>query len=142
MSGITDFSKAKVGDRFFSRFIQQWGTITDIRQNTFLAKMDNNIQISFYINGRFHKYNVIQDAIWAEQKPEDDWSILPEMPKRMVKKKVDGWVNIIKNEIGHIYPGSIIHETIEKAKEHQAYHALGEPLFISYEYEEYEVEED
>lgn len=130
-TGITDFSKARVGDKVFSRFCQQWGIIIDMRQNTFLAKMDNNIQISFHINGRFHEYNAIQDAIWAEQKPEDDWSILPEMPKRMVKKKVEGWVNVSDN----------LYDSKEHALKYQSPVTLGEPLFISHEYEIEEVEE-
>lgn len=135
---ITDFSKAKVGDRVFDRFRQEWGKIVEV----YPLKNDYPISVEFKggstedytINGMEWDCYKIPGLVWAEQKPEDDWSVLPEMPKRMVKKKIEGWINI--------YPSRAMGglcKTRNHAISRRMDNHLGEPLFISHEYE---IEED
>lgn len=131
----TDFSKAKIGDKVADRFRQKNGIIEDInrRDDTYpiSVRFEDRKRASYMTDGRVDERHAIPALVWAMQKPEDDWSILPEMSKRMVKKKVEGWINI--------YPTDVAYKDKETAISRRYSNHLGEPLFISHEYE---VEED
>jgi len=141
----TDFSKARIGDKVADRFMQKWGIIDGIYKND-VSRIHVNFggKILYYMkDGRISEDHTIPALVWDMQKPEDDWSILPEMPKRTVKKKIEGWINVYPKaeyNYGDLFTlGDVIHKTKEKALKSRTVDALGEPLFISHEYE---VEED
>jgi len=96
----TDFSKAKIGDKVFDRFRQEWGVITSIDTGytypiTVVYSRDDEGYTKF---GFVLEEHAMPALVWGQQTPAEDWNELPEMPKRIVKRKVEGYVNVYPNE--------------------------------------------
>jgi len=95
---LTDFSKAKINDKVFDRFQQEWGIIDSIFKNDCFGICVNfgaGKGYFFYMeDGRISNNHAIPALVWDMQKPEDDWSILPEMPKRIIKKTIEECINV------------------------------------------------
>ncbi len=66
-----------------------------------------------------------QQFFWAPPQQIE----VPPRPKRMVKKKVEGWINLYVHTL---------HDMREDAIDNRALEYLGDPIFIRHEYEEEE----
>lgn len=92
----TGFSKAKIGDRVFDRFRQEWGVINGVyKESTYAVEVDflENME-EYLIDGRLEKDHSIPALVWDSQVPERNWAVLPEMPKKIVTKRVKGYLNV------------------------------------------------
>lgn len=127
----TTFENARVGDRVWD-FGLGWGNIATVE-----AVKSCDTQVSVTIDVQFDcreciTYNVqgvfvsVRTLFWDEIKFE-----APPRPKRMVKKVVEGWVNIYADGTS-----ACIYETkVEADKGSSGGRRLGGPLFICHEYE-------
>lgn len=86
---MEDFKDAKVGDKVWS-FRNGWGVIdyVDAEEELALRVDFKDVRNWYDLKGREHALSN-QVLFWDEIKYE-----IPERPKRMVKKKYRGWLNI------------------------------------------------
>lgn len=131
---MSDFSKAKVGDKVYS-LLYGYGTI-DYIDTSYTAlyplKIIFNTQpnkFGFNYEGKCFPDQVIKDLYW--DKPT---IIEPEAPKRMIKKSITAYVNITKS--GAIYTHSCLKNAQLNANNIVRYDAIAVPLLVEYEVEE------
>jgi len=131
----TDFSKARVGDKVFDRFRQEWGVIDGIYK-----EYDHAIEVDFLgdmeeylIDGRLEKEHHVPALVWGKQ-TATEWcgGVLPEMPRRIVKSKINGYLNI--------YPDGL--HKFHLSKEAADYGAASDRITCLTVSGEYEIEED
>jgi hypothetical protein len=128
----TTFENCRVGDIVWS-ITQGRGKIVNIQDICsdfpICVLFDNGNSLTYTLGGLWQSTE-LQSLFWDEVK-----ITAPPKPKRMVKKVVEGWVNIYTKKYrngcfcGDIYPSQ------ESAIEGAANDSIGKPLFIYYEYE-------
>ena len=111
---IERFKDAKVGDRVWS-YRWGWGKVIKIRP---INSTEYPILVEFNVNdrhqvdtytfsGRDYIQHIHPSLFW------DEIAIIsPPKPKRMVKKKIEGWVNVHKDGLF----GLRIHDNEDKAR--------------------------
>jgi len=125
----TTFESAKVGDWVWSS-TQGWGSVIDNHDGTTypirVSFNNGNIITTFTTNGMRVESDKYPTLFWDEVK-----ITAPSKPKRMVKRVVEGWVNIYPNN----HNSSTLFKTKEIAVNARSRYALGDPFFIHHEYE-------
>ena len=113
----TTFENAVVGDKVWDEYRKEYGIISEIVNGEIKVQFPS-LTISYYLDGTaLGKY--VRTLYW-------DKLVIPERPKRKVKKVIEGWVNI--------YP-DVIHETESIANINCGHGRLGRAQFIHHEYE-------
>lgn len=116
----TTFENAVVGDKVWDEYYQGYGEIALIHSNLIEVRFETRVTA-------YHKDGVMRGALhrtlyWGKL-------VIPERPKRKVKKVIEGWLNIYTENL---------HPTEEVANMRRIDGRLGKADFI---YHEYEVEE-
>jgi hypothetical protein len=93
------FDGIKVGDRVYS-FICGWTIVTEVDLNrtySITTALKSGLSVNYTLDGRYyHGDDVPQSLFWDEPQFTP-----PPRPKRLVKKQLEGWVNVYKrgNEV-------------------------------------------
>lgn len=135
----TTFENARVGDRLWSSEYG-WGKVIEILDISHLKVYFDectslNQDSAFYSVLGIRNAGNYRTLFWDEVKFE-----APPRPKRMVKKVVEGWVNIKNSMQGGCWPYaiqcSIYKDSAEALKNRTSgVEYFGKPLFIHHEYE-------
>lgn len=115
----TTFENAQVGNIVWDEFRQEYGHIYLIHNSILCVGFKNNISKHYTDSGKEVGY-AIRTLYW-------DKLILPERPKRKVKKVVEGWTNL--------YPTNSLYPSEELADSRALNNRLGKAHFIHHEYE-------
>jgi len=92
MANTTDFSSARVGDRVWE-VRWGWGTVVSIKtDNSYPVNVELDIgggEFNFTFDGKFESTDLHPSLFW-----DKILFVVPPRPKRMVKKTLEGWVNV------------------------------------------------
>lgn len=87
---MQDFSKARVGDKVWSK-IHGEGHVTKVA-GCFLLSVGgfrDGIEREYLLDGRFEVDDLFPELLWGPVEFDD-----PPPPKRKVKKVIDGWIGV------------------------------------------------
>lgn len=98
------FDGIKVGDRVYS-IICGWTIVTEVDLNRvypITTALKSGLSITYTLDGRYYlDDNAPQSLFWDVPQ-----FTLPPRPKRLVKKQLEGWVNVYKGD-NEVYYSSI-----------------------------------
>lgn len=131
---MPDFSKARVGDRVYS-MKHGWGTIVAIKNNVdhpIKVHLDDEdrVPVSCTFEGKHYSMDESPTFFWSKPEISD-----PPAPKRMVKRKVEGWVNLYRD--GQVSYQLLSKDEADMDKVTLSRNCIGQ-VFISHEWEEEE----
>ena len=96
MANTTDFSSARVGDRVWE-VRWGWGTVVSIKtDNSYPVNVELDIgggEFNFTFDGKFESTDLHPSLFW-----DKILFVVPPRPKRMVKKTLEGWVNVYPDD--------------------------------------------